>query len=259
MFDLEFNQDIPTLQNFERQGKKYPFEIIQFGAYKLDSSFQTIGSFHRLVKPTFYSAISPFITELTGITNEQLQTGETFSDTFSSFINFIGTKDPLFCVWGMSDIRELFRNASYHKLETKLLPKSYIDIQPYVSLYLGFTHNELLRLQYSVEALGIPLTYPFHNALYDAYYTAELFKKVYRSSIEPQKYDPSYVVVNQRQRQVKRTINFVMLFQQFEKMYGREMTPEEQGMIKLAYQMGKTGQFLKLEDTVNNSSDNKNV
>jgi hypothetical protein len=35
---------------------------------------------------------------------------------------------------------------------------------------------------------------------------------------------------------------------QFEKMYSRALTKEEQGMVKLAYQMGKTNQFLKQSD-----------
>jgi hypothetical protein len=46
-------------------------------------------------------------------------------------------------------------------------------------------------------------------------------------------------------RQPKRTIDFEALYMQFEKMYHRPMSEEDKNLIKLAYQMGKTGQFIK--------------
>jgi predicted DNA binding protein len=59
----------------------------------------------------------------------------------------------------------------------------------------------------------------------------------------PQIYDPTFTVV--QVRHAKRVIDFAKLFMQFEKMYEREMTPNEKEIIRLAYQMGKTGQFIK--------------
>ena len=68
IFDLEFNQDSSSLQHFDGKNTRAPFEIIQIGAIKLDVNFNTIDTFNRYVKPTFYKQITPFITELTGIT-----------------------------------------------------------------------------------------------------------------------------------------------------------------------------------------------
>lgn len=100
-----------------------------------------------------------------------------------------------------------------------------------------------MRLQHAVEILNIPITYPFHDALGDAYYTAEIFKKIYNSSIQPKLYDPSYIPI--RPKQQKRVIDTNKLLQQFEKMYALEITEEEKEIIKLAYKMGRTNQFLK--------------
>lgn len=47
VFDLEFNQDIPSLREPEPNRTRYPFEIIQIGAVKLDASFQTISTFNK--------------------------------------------------------------------------------------------------------------------------------------------------------------------------------------------------------------------
>lgn len=158
-------------------------------------------------------------------------------------MTFIDESDSIFCTWGISDIAELFRNAEYHKLDRKLLPRRFIDLQLYVSEQFNRTKKNRLRLQHAVEQLNIPITYLFHNALYDAYYTAEVFKKVYNSSLQPQLYDPSHRTI--RPRPPRRVIDFDQLLLQFEKMYARELTEEEQEMIKLAYKMGRTNQFTK--------------
>lgn len=245
IFDLEFNQDFTSIQDFNRKGTRYPFEIIQIGAIKLDKEFNTIDTFDHYVKPTIYSEISPFVTELTGITTDQLHAEEPFSKIYDSFLEFIGGLDSVFCIWGTSDIKELFRNAEYHELNNMLLPKNYINLQPYVSKHLNLPAKDLLRLKHAVEALGLRLSFPFHNAFHDAYYTSEIFKKIYNSSIHPLLYDTANTTIRPIQRKGKRVIDIDKLLQQFEKMYTRQITEEEQEMIKLAYKMGRTNQFLK--------------
>lgn len=243
IFDLEFNQDVSSLQNFDRKRSPYPFEIIQIGAIKLDLEFNTVGTFNRYVKPTFYTRINPFVTELTGITTEQLLTEEPFPEIYKAYATFINESDSIFCTWGMSDITELFRNVEYHQLSHRFLPKRVINLQPYVSMHFNLSQKNLLRLQHAVELLHIPITYAFHNALHDAFYTAEIFKKVYNSSIQPKPYDPSHRTIRPKHR--IRVIDTDKLLQQFEKMYARKITEEEQEIIKLAYKMGRTIQFLK--------------
>ena len=242
IFDLEFNQDFSSMQDYVNKDVKYPFEIIQIGAIKLDSSFNTIGTFNGYVKPTIYSKVNSFITKLTGITTEELLLADTFPEVYKNFVNFIDDPEAIFCIWGMSDIQELFKNINYHGLDNNFISKKFINIQPYVSKILGFTNNNLPKLQFAVEELKIDLPYEFHNAFYDAYYTAEVFKKIYNSSIEPKVYDPFYVKL--RPKKAKVEVDYDGLFKQFEKMYERDMTKEEKEIIKLSYKMGRTHQFL---------------
>ena len=243
VFDLEFNQDLSSLQNFNTQNTRSPFEIIQIGAIKLDAQFHQIDTFNRYVKPTFYGQVSPFITELTGITFSQLQLEETFPQVYKDYIDFIVGTDSVFCIWGLSDIKELFRNANYHDLNSETLPRQFINIQPYAPIHLKLSNKKLMKLEDAVSMLHIPITLPFHNAFCDAHYTAEILKKVYHPSIQPIYYDPSYRAI--RPKQTKKQIDFDRLIGQFKKMYGRNMSDEEQEIIKLAYKMGKTNQFLK--------------
>jgi DNA polymerase III epsilon subunit-like protein len=244
-FDLEFNQDFSSIQIPDFAGSSYPFEIIQFGAVKLDSEFHTISTFNRYVKPSIYANISPFITELTKITSEQLATEATLPEVYHSFLEFLGEGNNIFCVWGMADLKELFRSADYYKLDHTLLPRKYINLQPYASLHFGLDRKKLLRLQFTVEALGIPLSLEFHNALNDSYYTAEILKGIYTPAFQPELYEPVFTNEAPAPRRPKRITDYVALLKQFEKMYNREMTEEEQNMIKLAYNMGKTHQFIK--------------
>lgn len=243
VFDLEFNQDFNSLQISDEKVLKCPFEIVQIGAVKLDSDFHTAATFNRYIKPVIYMKVSPFVTDLTGISTDQLVSEEPFPEVFDDFVEFIGEGDFVSVVWGMSDMKELYRNADYHRVDKKLLPEMFINLQPYVSTHLNLTPKKLLKLQAAVETLNIPEPHSFHNALYDAYYTAEIFKIVYNPAILPKRYSPNYVTI--RPRQPKKVIDFEKLLQQFEKMYARELSEEEKDMIKLAYKMGRTQQFLK--------------
>jgi len=241
VFDLEFNQDFSPVS--DRKIRRSCFEIIQIGAVKLDQNLNTIDTFQRYVKPAIYPVVNPFITELTGITTEQLISEETFPLVFNTFEEFAGGSDTVFCIWGMADLKELYRNIEYHKLDKNLLSKRYINLQPYVSLYFNLSQKKLMKLKTAAERFDIPLVYSFHNALYDAHYTAEIFKRINKDSIQVKLYDPGFVAA--RPRPVKQKIDFEKLIRQFKKMYARELTEDEQEIIRLAYKMGKTGQFLK--------------
>lgn len=243
VFDLEFNQDF-TDENVKKiNGYMFPFEIIQIGAVKLDYNFNIIDSFNRYIRPDIYKKVDPFIEKLTGINTEKLINERTFTEVYSDFIKFIEDVNAIFCVWGMSDIRELYRNAEYYNQNINMLPKMYINLQTHTSHYFYLPKKAQLRLQSVVDMLRIPIIQDFHNAINDAYYTAEIFKKIYNESIKPIIYNPNYI--KPRIRQPKRVIDIKALINQFEKMYEREITEEEISMITLAYKMGKTGQFLK--------------
>ncbi|WFR57415.1 exonuclease domain-containing protein [Anaerocolumna sp. AGMB13025] len=254
VFDLEFNQDLPSLQENKHLNWKneilavnpetrsgFPYEIIQIGAVKLDEKLKTTGTFNRYVKPVIYKEVSSFVTELTGITTEQLNDGVPFTLAYLSFLEFIGGTDAILCVWGMSDLNVLYKNAGYHRLDTGLIPKQYLNIQSYVPAYLNLSDKKLIGLQTTAELLEIPLSVDFHDAGNDAIYTAQIFRKIYSPSLIPDVYE--YTDVSPVKRSHKKTINYDKLLKQFEKMYGRPMTKEETEIIELAYKMGRTGQF----------------
>lgn len=244
IFDLEFNQGY----NFAKEIKnvinpKCPFEILQIGAVKLNDNFETIGTLDILVKPEIYTMLNPFVRELTGITIDELDSGKSFKEMYEEFVEFIETDCSVLCVWGIADIKELFRNIEYHKLDTLIVPTKYINIQSYASKHLNCQKGINIGLSNAADLLGVPIESQFHNAYNDAYYTAEVFKKIYNKEIKANVYTPHKSSKSNRLSTQNYSIDTYNLMNQFEKMFKREMSDDEKSIIKLAYIMGKTNQF----------------
>lgn len=244
VFDLEFNQNYDILKETKTKTTvKCPFEILQLGALKLDEKFGMVSTLNRLVKPDIYKKINPFIREMTGIGLEQLIDAKPFKEVYQEFIDFIKVDSSVLCVWGITDIKELFRNIEYHGIDTHSLPKKYINVQSYASKFLNRPKNINIGLRNAVELLDISHTHPFHDAFNDAFYTAEILKTIYNDQMLPQIYIPEKRHFKNTLNTQKKTIDTISLLKQFEKMFHRQMTAEEKIIIKLAYIMGSTKQF----------------
>jgi inhibitor of KinA sporulation pathway (predicted exonuclease) len=244
VFDLEFNQAYDILKEPKpKVPAKCTFEILQLGALKLDEKFQKISSLNRLVKPDIYKNLNPFVKEMTGIRMEQLIDAKPFKVVYQEFIEFIKDDSAVLCVWGITDIKELYRNMEYHGISATSLPKKYINIQSYASKYLSCTKGTSIGLRNAVELLNISLKHAFHDAFNDAFYTTEVFRKIYSDQMVPQLYIPEKNRLRNSPNRVKKIIDTNNLMKQFEKMFHREMTAEEKDIIKLAYVMGMTNQF----------------
>ena len=237
VFDLEFNQS----SNKEDRVQQLPFEVIQIGALKLDENFKTISTFNELVKPSVYKTVHSYIQDLTKITDEIVSTAKNFIDIYYDFINFIGKEDAIFIIWGTVDLRELHKNIVYFNLSSKNLPTLYIDIQDYTSKYFKVPGGKRIGLRNALDFLSIDISSELHNAFNDACYTAEVFKKLYNDSIKPKVYINTPIRIKS---EPKKIVDYDGLILQIEKMYNKKLTSEEIGMIKLAYNMGKTNQFL---------------
>ncbi|MBU3143200.1 3'-5' exonuclease [Clostridium sp. CF012] len=244
IFDLEFNQGY----NFGVEPKtltnpKCPFEIIQIGAVKLNENLERIGALDVLIKPEIYTTLNPFVKELTGITIDELNSGKSFKEMYSEFIEFMKADKSVLCVWGVADIKELFRNIEYHELDSTMVPTEYINIQSYASSALNCQKGINIGLGNAAKLLGIPIENQFHDAFNDAFYTAEVFKKIHSNEIKARLYNPHKHKRLDRSSTENYKLDTCNLMRQFEKMFEREMTAEEKSIINLAYIMGKTNQF----------------
>jgi inhibitor of KinA sporulation pathway (predicted exonuclease) len=244
IFDLEFNQDFISKKDHPNVlVQKCPFEIIQIGAIKLDKNLKTLSTFDSLVKPEIFKELHPYVKDITKITEEQLLQANTFSQVYEEFLQFISGSQNIFCVWGLADMKELFRNITFHKFDTSVIPKDYINIQSYASKYLNCPKGTNIGLSNAVKLLNIPFLDVFHDAYNDAYYTAEIFKKIFNKKIKAKKYNPERHIKLDSETKSTQILDTDNLYSQFAKMLKRELSKEEKRIIKLAYMMGKTGQF----------------
>ncbi|WP_312059856.1 3'-5' exonuclease [Anaerotignum sp.] len=241
VLDLEFNQSFPF-----KTGEAVapvpgcPFEIIQIGAVKLNDSFQQIDTFNALIQPKIYPRLHPFVEKITGITEEKLKAQPDFTEAFHQFASFISDKDAILCTWGTDDIKSLFRNILYYKLDTNSIPNKYLNVQKYASAFLNYEAGQAIGLKNAVTELKITVDAPFHDALFDAIYTAKVFKVVRPKELTPATFKPAALMISVPK--APRT-NMAALLRHIADLTEKELTTEEKKLIKIAYFLGRAHTF----------------
>lgn len=93
-------------------------EIIEFGAVVVDiKSLEIIDDFSALVKPLRHPKISNFCSQLTGITQSELDNSNNFKTVFSNFLNWYPkTSKVLFATWGSYDLVQINIDCVSHNL-----------------------------------------------------------------------------------------------------------------------------------------------
>ncbi|MCI9582877.1 DNA polymerase III [Clostridiaceae bacterium] len=170
VLDLEWNQ---SPLGKDSSADRLPFEIIEIGAVKLNSSLQIVSEFRRLIRPRVYREMHFIISEVTHMSIEELnQEGTSFMSAMEEFLEWCGA-DYSLCTWGPMDLTELQRNMVYHGMEIPFgWPLLYYDVQKIYALVKGQGQRE--SLDRAVEELGLAKERPFHRALDDAYYTGRV-------------------------------------------------------------------------------------
>ena len=179
VFDLEWNQadDLKTSRE-----NSLLFEIIEIGAVKLNEKNELIGHFHELIKPQVFHAMNQVTGELIHLKMEQLENCRSFPEVADDFLAWCGS-DYIFCTWGNLDLTELQKNMDYYNM-TPVSEKTiwFYDVQKLFSI--AYEDRTIRRtLQYAVEYLDIEKNVAFHRAYADAYYTAEVIKRITDKSI----------------------------------------------------------------------------
>ncbi len=174
VFDLEWNQS-PTGK--EGENPRLPFEIIEIGAVKLNSALEETGRFHRLIRPSVYPTLNFHTREVVRISEASLQNGSPFPEAVREFLSFCGG-DVMFCTWGPSDLTELQRNMKYYGLLPLLGgPLHFFDVQKLFAIQFE-TMKSRRSLEYAAEYLKLERSLDFHQALFDAIYTARVFQHI---------------------------------------------------------------------------------
>ena len=217
VFDLEWNQGGSVR---EQELKELPFEIVEIGAVRLNEQRQQTGEFSRLVKPQVYQEMHRVTGKLIHLTMEDLQKGDPFVQVAEDFLKWCG-EDPVFCSWGTLDLTELQRNMDYYHMN--LLsdgPLRYYDVQKLFSI--GCEDGKSRRaLEYAIDFMQLDKQHPFHRALSDAEYTAEIFARLDEKVLKNISFD-SYVTPKDKRQEIH------VVFDDYAKYISREFETKEE-------------------------------
>ena len=154
----------------------YVQEIIEIGAYRINSYGEVTGEYNRFIKPYLNPTLSAFCKELTSIQQVQVDRARGFPEVIEEFQDWAGIyeDDYLLCSWGKFDQKMLIRDCQLHDLEVEWLEhhinlkKQYRDIRKL---------RKTIGLKSAVEKEGFEFTGIHHRGISDAANLSKIFTK----------------------------------------------------------------------------------
>jgi len=149
-------------------------EIIELAAFRLNGYGEWMDQFQSFVRPVDHPRLSAYCTELTSITQEQVNKAKPFSIVCQAFQDWLELEDgaQLICTWGGKDIDLIKDECHRHRYDSSFLPSG-INLKAQYASMQRLSKEVGLRkaLEYNeIEFEGTP-----HRAIDDAYNTAHLF------------------------------------------------------------------------------------
>lgn len=217
VFDLEWNQGGSVR---EQELQELPFEIVEIGAVRLNERREKTGEFSRLIKPQVYHEMHRVTGKLIHLTMQDLANGDPFICVAGDFLKWCG-EDPVFCSWGTLDLTELQRNMDYYHMKPLSNgPLRYYDVQKLFSI--GCEDGKSRRaLEYAIDFMNLEKEHPFHRALSDAAYTAEIFELLDEKVLRNISFD-NYVTPKDRRQEIH------IVFENYAKYISREFDTKEE-------------------------------
>lgn len=209
VLDMEWNQPGYADAALCRNGVCMKNEIIQIGAVKLDENKQKTGVFECIIKPVSLTSMNRMIKQLTGITDEMIDKGESFENAINRFRDFCG-EDFVMLIWGYDDIRILRSNLLFHGLDSSWLPANY-NLQMIFASQAGLERRQY-SLSFALEHFEILIDERLHDARVDAEYTAMVCERLnLEEGIRDLKLSPSNETTNTKNSNVliKRKFRYI--------------------------------------------------
>jgi len=153
--------------------------IIEIGAIKVADGQvieTTEFTFQELVKPLDHKKVSPEITELTGITNEEVYAARPIWEVLPDFMKFVGNAVLLGFNCVVFDSRFMVRAGRYSNL---IIDNKYFDVMRYADRFKDELGLDTQKVSLGELADTLNIDNPqAHRALSDAITTARIFLKL---------------------------------------------------------------------------------
>ena len=177
VMDMEWNQPWPGSPSSK---KVLPVqirgEIIQIGAVRVTEDQEVADEFQVMIKPKYYRHLNRRVSKLTGIKESRLrEEGVPFPEAIAEFRQWCG-EDIIFLTWGFADIGILRENLQLFEMDSAFTERWYNAQMIFNAQTDGSTSQKALKT--AMEIFGIEATRPAHDALGDAFHTAQICAKL---------------------------------------------------------------------------------
>jgi inhibitor of KinA sporulation pathway (predicted exonuclease) len=153
-------------------------EIIEIGAVVVDGEYNMLGEIQRLVRPVRNPILSDFCTELTSITQSEVDSAEPFPRALDSFRReveeLVGMElsQVTYGSWGDYDRKQFLEDCKYHGIP--------YPFGPHRNLKREFAERKGIKpatLKGALRILEIPFEGTHHRGLDDARNIARILRR----------------------------------------------------------------------------------
>lgn len=152
-------------------------EVIEIGAVKVDENLDIIDEFCMFIKPLLHPEISKFCTQLTSITQADVNHAPEFDEAIEAFEEWMAPHQvrTVLMSWGEFDKRQLLSDGELHQIEMPWL-RYHACLQHHYSKWKGSKNQ--IGLKSALELEGLKYSGTQHRAIEDARNMAKLFQVI---------------------------------------------------------------------------------
>lgn len=157
-------------------------ETIEIGAVKVDLARGLIlDRFSQLIKPEANPKLSDYCTNLTSITQKDIDRAHDFPTGHNAFKKFYGNRRNIFVSWGRYDINQLLTDCNRYTYHEEVV-NSFLGSVETINLSSLFKNiigsKKGMGLQRALAHLGMEFEGTPHRGVDDAYNTARIAIKL---------------------------------------------------------------------------------
>lgn len=160
---------------WDQRGLKRQNEIIEIGAVKVNEHGEIESEFNAFVKPHLFPELSDFCTELTSITQQDVDVAKPFAQVLTDFLEWINVDQPYWvCSWGLYDKNQFKKDCQLHSLSEEWI-KNHISIKHQYTDIKNLKRHTGMKGALWMENLELDGTH--HRGIDDARNITKIFLK----------------------------------------------------------------------------------
>lgn len=197
--------DLEATCDRDNRLRRDQMEIIEIGGVLVNPNNLTIErEFQTFVRPIRNPILRPFCTELTSITQDQVDDAPLFPEAILQLRDFLEGERAVFCSWGAYDRNQFRQDAQFHRVRLPFDDRKHINLKQEFAKALKLRRG--MGLARALKRVGLPFEGSHHRGIDDARNIARLLPWIlgWKDTPEGQTARKRGHNVDRRQRQRRR-------------------------------------------------------